>query len=241
MEVSNFKEIFGKGIQGIVDGKEVKLGSQSFVQNNASNNFQTSIYVKINGIVKGNFIFENTYRKGIKDVFNNLSTDYKLGVLSGDNEGEKEYLEKILPKETELIFNQKPEDKLVYIEGQQKNDKKVLMVGDGLNDAGALAQSNIGIAVSENTNVFSPACDGIMDATIFARLPNFISLAKSTINVIKISFVLSFLYNIIGMLFAVTGNLSPIVAAILMPISSITIVIFVTFATNYVARKNIFV
>ena len=241
MEVSNFKEIFGKGIQGVIDGKEVKLGSQSFVQNNDSYNFQTSIYVKINGIVKGSFIFENTYRKGIRDIFKDLSTDYKLGVLSGDNEGEKKYLEKILPKETELIFNKKPEDKLVYIEGQQKNNKKVLMVGDGLNDAGALAQSNVGIAVSENTNVFSPACDGIMDATIFARLPDFIRLAKSTINVIKISFVLSFLYNIIGMLFAITGNLSPIVAAILMPISSITIVIFVTFATNYVARKNIFV
>ena len=162
-------------------------------------------------------------------------------MLSGDNEGEKGYLEKLLPKETALIFNQKPEDKLVYIEAEQKNGKKVLMVGDGLNDAGALAQSNVGIAVSENTNVFSPACDGIIDASILAKLPAYIKLARGTVKVIKISFILSFLYNIIGMLFAVTGNLSPIVAAILMPISSITIVIFVTFATNFIARKNIFV
>ena len=241
IEVSNFKEIFGKGIQGSVDGNEVKLGSKSFIQNDASGNFQTSIYVKINDIVMGSFIFENTYREGISGVFNNLSNEYKLGVVSGDNEGEKAYLEKLLPKETALIFNQKPEDKLVYIEAEQKNGKKVLMVGDGLNDAGALAQSNVGIAVSENTNVFSPACDGIIDASILAKLPTYIKLARGTVKVIKISFILSFLYNIIGMLFAVTGNLSPIVAAILMPISSITIVIFVTFATNFIARKNIFV
>ncbi|MDX5584999.1 MAG: HAD-IC family P-type ATPase, partial [Aureibaculum sp.] len=241
IKVSNFEEIFGKGLKGSVDGIEIQLGSESFIKNKPSNNFQTSIFIKINSDVKGNYIFVNTYREGVSNLFNELDADYKLGVISGDNEGEKQFLENSLPGNTTLIFDQKPEDKLEYIEQLQENNKKVLMMGDGLNDAGALAQSNVGIAVSENTNVFSPACDGIIDASQLSRFPTFIKLTKGTIKVIKISFVLSFLYNIIGMLFAVTGNLSPIVAAILMPISSITIVIYVTLATNYIARKNIFV
>ena len=241
IDVINFQELFGKGVQGKVDGIDVKLGSESFIKGSSSDNFQTSIFVRINDVVKGKYIFENAYRSGVRDVFNRLSSEYNLGVLSGDNEGEKEHLENMLPKNTVLIFNQKPEDKLEYIEKQQQSHKKVLMVGDGLNDAGALAQSDVGIAVSENTNVFSPACDGIVDAVKFTRLPEFIKLTKETIKVIKVSFILSFLYNIVGMLFAITGNLAPIVAAILMPLSSISIVIFVTFATNYVARKNKFI
>ena len=241
IDVINFQELFGKGVQGKVDGIDVKLGSESFIKGSSSDNFQTSIFVRINDVVKGKYIFENAYRSGVRDVFNRLSSEYNLGVLSGDNEGEKEHLENILPKNTVLIFNQKPEDKLEYIEKQQQSHKKVLMVGDGLNDAGALAQSDVGIAVSENTNVFSPACDGIIDAVKLTRFPEFIKLTKETIKVIKVSFILSFLYNIVGMLFAITGNLAPIVAAILMPLSSISIVIFVTFATNYVARKNKFI
>ncbi|MCF6346938.1 MAG: heavy metal translocating P-type ATPase metal-binding domain-containing protein [Flavobacteriaceae bacterium] len=240
-EVTNFKEIFGKGIQGEVGNIKIKIGSESFVKGSSSNTLQTEVFIKINDDIKGNYIFENAYRDGIALIFNKLDKDYKLGVLSGDNEGEKEYLETILPKTATLIFNQKPEDKLVYIKQQQENAKKVLMIGDGLNDAGALAQSNVGIVVSDNTNVFSPACDGIIDATKFTMLPKFIKLSKSTLKIVKASFILSFLYNIIGMLFAVTGNLTPIVAAILMPVSSISIVIFVTITTNYIAKRIIFV
>jgi len=238
IEVTDFKETFGKGIYGKIERFKIMLGSESFVKGSSSNNLQTSIFIKINDEIKGKYIFENAYRNKMASIFNELATTYKVGVLSGDNEGEKEHLRNILPKETTLVFNQKPEDKLEYIDRQQKKGEAVLMMGDGLNDAGALAQSDVGIAVSENTNVFSPACDGIIDATNFNMLPKFIELSKETIRVIKISFVLSFLYNIIGMLFAVTGNLSPIVAAILMPISSISIVVFVTIATNFISNRK---
>ncbi len=115
------------------------------------------------------------------------------------------------------------------------------MVGDGLNDAGALAQSDVGIAVSENINVFSPACDGILDATKMKWLPKFIKLSKSSVKVIKMSFLLSLCYNVVGLYFAVTGQLQPVIAAILMPLSSISIVVFTTVATNYLGKglKNI--
>ena len=111
------------------------------------------------------------------------------------------------------------------------------MIGDGLNDAGALAQSDVGIAISENVNVFSPACDAILDASKFNQLYNYINVSKSAIKIIKWSFLLSFIYNIIGLYFAVTGQLEPVIAAILMPLSSISIVAFTTIATTIIGRK----
>ena len=143
-----------------------------------------------------------------------------------------------MPKGTELIFNQKPDQKLDFIKNLQKSGKNVMMVGDGLNDAGALAQSNVGISISENVNVFSPACDAILDANEFQRLNYFLKLSKNSITTIKMSFALSLLYNVVGLLFAITGNLLPLVAAIIMPLSTITIVSFVTVMSSFYARNK---
>jgi len=173
----------------------------------------------------------------LSKLFNKLKNNYDLAILSGDNEGEMENLKKLLPSKTKLLFNQKPDDKLEYIKYHQTEGAKVLMVGDGLNDAGALAQSDVGVVISENINVFSPACDAILDATKFNHLYSYIKASKSALKIIKWSFVLSFFYNVIGLYFAVTGQLAPVIAAILMPLSSISIVIFTTIATNWVGRK----
>ena len=238
--VEVFQEVLGKGIKGVIDGVSIVLGSADFTGGEKENSTDTMIYVKIDETIKGKFVFKNFYREGLKHVFNSLAPDYELTILSGDNEGEKKNLQGLLPVESDLLFNQKPEDKLNYLKKKQKEGQNIMMLGDGLNDAGALAQSNVGIAISENINVFSPACDGILDASKFHLLPDFIKFSQKTITIVKISFVISFMYNIIGLMFAVTGNLSPIVAAILMPISSISVVIFATMSTNFLAKKTLY-
>jgi Cu+-exporting ATPase len=249
LNIDVFEEITGKGIKACINGIEVLIGSSELVKDSnlsASSpaisekieEGKTSVHIKIDGIYYGKYIFKNQYRAGLEQLFAVLDKLYEIKVLSGDNDGERKTLEQLLPIGTELIFNQKPEQKLEFIKKLQQEGKNVMMVGDGLNDAGALAQSNIGVSISENVNVFSPACDAILDATEFQKLNYFLRLSKNSITTIKMSFTLSLLYNLIGLYFAVTGNLLPLVAAIIMPLSTITIVSFVTAMSSYYASKK---
>ena len=239
IEPLHFEEIIGKGIHAEFKEGTVKLGSSQFLQHMSENTHKkTKVHVEINGIYKGSYVFNNQYRAGLEQLFARLSKSYNLVVLSGDNDGERKILEKMLPADTILVFNQKPEQKLEYIKNLQKQGKNVMMVGDGLNDSGALAQSNIGISISENVNVFSPACDGILDASQFQKIAFFMKFSKNAMRTIYMSFTLSLLYNVVGLSFAVTGNLLPIVAAIIMPLSTITIVSFVTIMSNLYATKK---
>lgn len=239
MVTTDFEEIIGKGIEAQLEGNTIKLGSSQFLKTMTENTHKkTKVHVEINGVYKGSYVFNNQYRKGLELLFEQLAKSYHLVVLSGDNDGERSILEKMVPARTTLVFNQKPEQKLQYIAQLQSEGKNVMMVGDGLNDAGALAQSNIGISISENVNVFSPACDGILDATQFERINFLMRYSKNAMKIIFMSFGLSLLYNLIGLSFAITGALDPLVAAIIMPLSTITIVSFVTIMTNVFARAK---
>ncbi|MGC4042059.1 MAG: heavy metal translocating P-type ATPase metal-binding domain-containing protein [Flavobacterium sp.] len=236
--VDDFEEISGKGIRATIDGNTILIGSAKFVGiTTEGNSLQTKVYIKINDNIMGKYIFRNEYRAGLSDLFARLGKNYAIKILSGDNEGEKPVLEQLLPKGSELVFNQKPEQKLEFIHQLQEKGRSVLMIGDGLNDAGALAQANVGIAISENVNVFSPACDAILDASVLNRLDQQLKLSKNAMLTIKMSFALSLLYNVVGLAFALTGNLLPLVAAIIMPLSTVTIISFVTVASNFFARR----
>ncbi len=242
-EVKSFEEIIGKGIVTNLENKTIKVGSKQFVSNTInddSSNSSTQVHISINEEYKGYFTFANSYRNGLKELFESLNISYQLYILSGDNEAEKPFLEKLLPINTKMVFNKKPQEKLNFIKELQENNKNVLMIGDGLNDAGALAQSNVGISISENINVFSPACDGILDASQFKNISFFLNYSKNAMNTIYMSFTISLIYNIIGLSFALIGKLSPLFAAIIMPLSTITIVTFVTLMSNYYATKKMF-
>ncbi len=232
-----FREITGKGMEAVHQQRAIKVGSAEFVGTALPASLNTSVHISTDNTYKGRYIFYNEYRAGAEELFSELAPEYQLSILSGDNAGEKKRLQELLPDGTKMLFNQKPEDKLNYIKSLQQQGKKTMMLGDGLNDAGALAQSEVGIAISENVNVFSPACDAILDASRFGDLLKFIKASKSGMKVIKISMLLSFLYNLVGLYFAVTGQLSPIIAAILMPLSSISIIVFTTVCTNIIGRR----
>lgn len=239
IETSSFEEVIGKGIFATINNQIFKIGSSQYLQHMSENTHKkTKVHIEINGVYKGSYVFNNQYREGLEKLFEKLSQKYNLVVLSGDNDGERKILSKMLPEKTVLEFNQKPEQKLAFIKNLQDKGKNVMMVGDGLNDAGALAQSNVGIAISENVNVFSPACDGIMDASQFSKFSFFMNFSKNAMKTIYMSFAISLLYNVVGLSFAVSGKLEPIVAAIIMPLSTITIVSFVTLMSNLFAKES---
>lgn len=236
--LDQYDEQLGKGLEATKGNDRIKIGSADFVGNTEPiNSLDTAVHIANNDTYRGKYIFHNQYREGVSQIFKEMGETLSLAILSGDNEGEKSRLEALLPKLTPLYFNQKPKDKLSFIESLQTQGKKVLMVGDGLNDAGALAQAEVGIAISENINVFSPACDGILDASKFTELYHYILASKKAIKIIKLSFMLSLAYNVVGLYFAVTGQLEPVIAAILMPLSSISVVGFTTLMTNFIGKK----
>jgi Cu+-exporting ATPase len=111
------------------------------------------------------------------------------------------------------------------------------MIGDGLNDAGALQQSNVGITVAGDINNFTPSCDAILDAGQLQHLPQVLRLARAARQVIHLSFAVSIVYNIIGLWFAMRGALTPVAAAILMPCSTLSIVIITTGVSSLLAWR----
>lgn len=237
-KVIDYQEIIGKGQQGIVLNRLVKVGSRSFVEAEGKSSLnQTEVYIAIDGVVYGKYVYKNRYRKGLDLMLQELD-GYNLHILSGDNDSEKPFLTSIFPENASLQFNQSPSDKLNYIKALEDKNRKVLMVGDGLNDAGALKQSTVGISISEDMNSFSPSCDGILDARNFKAIPLFLKLATKSMRLVKIAFAISFLYNIVGLSFAVSGYLQPVVAAILMPISSISVLLFATASTRWMDYRT---
>lgn len=238
LKVLDFKETKGQGLEAIVNGKLVKMGSHKFVEAIANDSTDTFVYVSIDNNSIGHFTFGNHYRAGVEEMIQELKRrKFELYVLSGDHEGEKNNLQIMFGSEAKLYFKQSPADKLQIVQQLQEKGKNVLMIGDGLNDAGALRQANVGVSVSDDINNFSPACDAIIDARQLKKLSEILTVSKAGKRIIYDSFIIALLYNLFGLYFAVRGELNPLFAAILMPISSITIISFTTLISKWYGRK----
>lgn len=235
--ITQFSEKPGKGIEGVMGNQQYRIGSASYVNYDGHLYGQSSfVFVSIDDQVRGYFKIESALRLEVKDLVGRLGKKVKA-LLSGDNNSDEARMKKLFPEETILKFNQSPQDKLDFVCNQQWNGYRVMMIGDGLNDSGALRQSDVGIAVTEDAGLFSPACDAIITGSRLADLDRFLSLSKSTTRILKTGFALSFFYNFIALSIAMAGYLTPLVAAILMPISSISVVAFSTLAVNYAAKR----
>jgi P-type Cu+ transporter len=238
-KVHNFKEVPGKGVEGVVGGKLYKIGSASFAGSDHPVDAHTStVFVSIDGVPRGRFAIKTRARKDISAMLGRLNDKF-IVLLSGDHNGDEPQMRKLFGPGVELLFNQTPHDKLNYIKSLQQKGKKVLMVGDGLNDAGALRQSDVGIAVTDDNGIFTPASDGILYGGQLHLLDKYLTLAKRSSTLLRAGFAISFFYNAIALSFAVTGHLTPLVAAVLMPVSSISVVGFSTLAVNFMAKRKL--
>ncbi|HEX6915495.1 MAG TPA: HAD-IC family P-type ATPase, partial [Chitinophagaceae bacterium] len=195
------------------------------------------VYLAVDDELLGLFSFRNHYRDEVPALLRKLQKHFPISVLSGDNDGEKQYLRALLGSETQIFFNQSPQSKLFAIRELQGQGKKVMMIGDGLNDAGALKQANVGVAVSEDNNSFTPASDAILQADRLKFLHRFISACRANRKIVLFAFIISIIYNIVGLAFAVQGTLSPLIAAILMPSSSLSILLITFGLSNFFAAR----
>lgn len=227
--IETFREIPGKGYEATVRGHHYKIGSAKLIGQN-SENLETAVYISKNDEFLGKYVFKNEYRNNLNSLFTTLD-HYQVHILSGDNSSEENQLRAMIPNVSGMAFNQSPEDKLNYIKKLQDHQQKVMMLGDGLNDAGALKQSNVGIAIADDTNSFTPSSDVIMAGEKLTDLKKYLLFSKDAMTIVKITFGISFMYNIIGLGFAISGHMSPLFAAILMPISSISVVAFTSVST----------
>lgn len=240
LPLDTFEERTGEGIIAGVQGHQLRIGSAPFA-NTVPPRIKpagSTVYINIDGKPKGYFTAEQPWREFLRPTVTDLGKRYPLHILSGDNDRDRAALKRILPMQTAMQFHQLPAEKLEYISRLQSGGHAVCMLGDGLNDAGALKQADLGIAISDDINNFSPGCDAILDGRSFAKLPHFFRFAKDAVKVIHMSFGISLAYNLVGLSFAVTGIMSPLFAAVLMPLSTVTIIGFTTVATRIFALKN---
>ncbi len=237
LSVHGFVEISGKGTFGLVEGRKIRLGSATYIgiENDVKEDYSARVYLDIDQQFYGYFTIRNQYREGFLENIGKLKQDLKLFLLSGDNSSEQEVLQAYFD-EGSLHFNQTPQHKMDFIKTLQEKGYTVLMVGDGLNDAGAFMQSDVGMSVADDIYHFSPASDIIIESGKFHALRQVIQFSKQSLRLVKISFGISFLYNILGLLYALSGNMSPVVAAILMPLSSVSVVAFAIFGTQLISK-----
>jgi Cu+-exporting ATPase len=241
--ITDYTEVAGSGVKAIINGVSIMAGSAEWVGVERQQNSEAAtsrVYIRIGNQVAGYYEVRTRYREGMGELLKRLASQSRMYLLSGDNDKEKTHLSEYFDAD-KLLFQQSPHDKLEMVRSLRSSGSSVLMIGDGLNDAGALRSSTVGVSLAEDTSSFTPASDVIMDAASLNRLDRVLAFARSSKRIIYVSFTISVLYNIIGLGFAVTGTLSPLICAIIMPISSVTVIAWTTAATHWSAwRKELY-
>lgn len=237
-DVMDVEEFPGSGVVGTVLGSVVRIGSAEFCGGEElhRSNGVAHVHITLGGVHLGLFKVRKRARKGIVHAVRQLRATLRVALLTGDASLDAELSGAF--KGSIIRTGCSPIEKTQAIIAEQRNGHRIVMVGDGLNDAGALAQSDVGITVTETTAALTPASDAIMDANALADLPDLLRLARRARRIVIASLLISLCYNLIGMSFAVSGHLTPLFAAVLMPLSSVTVVGFVSVAVWIAARET---
>jgi Cu+-exporting ATPase len=230
-----FLEEKGMGVRAWVRGRDILAGSAEWLASSHVLGLPAElpgsssvVYVAMDGRYRGRVEIRNQVRPGLDAMLSRLHADgYALHVVSGDSSTEENRRMAALPGLDSVRFRQSPEDKHNAVDAL-KAAGPVMMVGDGLNDGAALRTADAGVAVADDIHAFTPASDAIIRGDALSRLPDFLGFSRAGMRVIYTAYGLSFAYNVVGLSFAVQGLLTPIVSAILMPLSSLTIIAFTT-------------
>jgi Cu+-exporting ATPase len=237
LNIENYKELVGLGLEGIIEHHSIRIGSAEFMNVSApEKSNKTIIYISIDNKLYGYFEAFQSYRKDLQHLFNKLKSKYVLWLMSGDKDYDRKLLEQYVPSKENIFFELKPQEKQNKIKSL-KLEGKTMMVGDGLNDLAAFNESDIAVAVWNDETSFTPACDIIVQGKNLNKMDQYISYMKNERLVVYFCFGISLLYNIVGITFSVCGMLSPLIAAVLMPISSFSIILFAYAITNYLNNK----
>lgn len=231
------EELPGNGLYFKYEGNEWRIGSSEFAILKKSSENKTQVYISINYKLMSIYTFEMSLMPGVNDMVNAINKEHSISLISGDNSATLKQMKMLLPEGSEIIYNCTPEDKYKHIKSLQDNGNKVIMVGDGINDAAALRQSDIGVTLVKDSFSFTPASDVIMEANHISILNKIIELNKGAMKLIWLGFLYSLIFNIIGIYFSVNGDLSPMIAAILMPSSSLGIILIAYIGMRFLSKK----
>lgn len=261
--VRAFVETSGCGMEGHIGGRVIWLGSAEWLASRGAGPPSqpgpqhpaisgpaapgdpsmtavrgSTVHVSIDGQYRGRFTMQSALRPEVDALIRQLRGSHQLVLLSGDSAHETDRFRSMFGAQARVEFNRSPHDKLNIIRELQDGGRKVMMVGDGLNDAGALQQADVGVAMVEQVGTFSPASDVILKAKQLPRLAEVLAFSRRAARVVRLGFVVSGLYNIVGISIAAAGLLSPLVCAVLMPLSSVTVVLFSMGTTGWLARST---
>ena len=235
--VTEFENKPGKGIKGKTDKNNLLAGNESFMlenkidlsivrnelKNEAIKN-SSLIFLAIDGTLKGFVSVVDSVKDNSAEVINKIK-EMKLEpiLLSGDNENVTKYISTITGIE-KYESGVMPEHKSGKVKKLQDQGRKVIMVGDGINDAPALVQSNVGIAIGNGTDVAIESAEVVLINGDLNGVIKSIKLSKRTIAVIKQNLFWAFIYNVIGIPLAAAGLLNPMFAALAMSLSSVSVI-----------------
>ena len=239
VSVTDWKEVRGAGVQGTIDGHAAKLGSlawmeQSGIDLSLGKEFidkWTGEGASVIGLAIGNslaalFAVKDTLKEGATDVVRRIrSQGLRVCLVTGDNRATAETIAKQVGIAAEDVFAQvRPEQKSEFVKKLQQQGERVAFVGDGINDAPALEQADLGIAVSRASDVAREAADIILLRSEIEAVPESLGLARATLRTIKQNLFWAFFYNAIGIPLAALGFMSPILCAAAMGFSDLVVI-----------------